>query len=149
MGYVNIFQKLDQDIAEQLQDLQIQQKELLEKKKNLLNTKQEIQKFLNSAQEVKKLVESQPELLKSLRVEIGQIFAINNTPQLPRQKLDNSKASLDKEVEKKPSEPFSQIKSINLEEKSMKESINDFNFVDAQGKNKSVNSEVKNQKSEE
>ena len=34
---VNIFQKLDQDIAEQLQDLQIQQKELLEKKKNNKN----------------------------------------------------------------------------------------------------------------
>ena len=133
MGYVNIFQKLDKDIAEQLQELQIQQKELLEKKKNLLNTKQEIQNFLNSAQEVKKLVESEPELLKSLRTELGQIFVMNSSPKLPRKQPENTKANL----EKKPSPSLSPRKSINLEE----ESIDEFNFVDAQGKNKSMKSE--------
>ena len=133
MGYVNIFQKLDKNIAEQLQELQIQQKELLEKKKNLLNTKQEIQNFLNSAQEIKKLVESEPELLKSLRTELGQIFVMNSSPKLPRQQLENTTANL----EKKPSPSLSPRKSINLEE----ESIDDFNFVDAQGNNKSMNSE--------
>lgn len=143
MGYVNIFQKLDQNIAEQLEELQTQQQELLEKKKKLLSTKQEIQKFLNSAQEIKKLVASEPELLKSLRAELGQIFAINNnnTPKVPRKKIDNSKANL----EPKSVSPPSTTKSINLEE----ESISDFNFVDAQGKNKSVNPELKTQKAEE
>ena len=140
MGYVNIFQKLDKDIAEQLQELQIQQKELLEKKKNLLNTKQEIQNFLNSAQEVKKLVESEPELLKSLRTELGQIFVMNNSPKLPRKQPENTTANLEKQPSpslSQPSPSLSPRKSINLEE----ESIDDFNFVDAQGKNKSMNSE--------
>ncbi len=133
MGYVNIFQKLDQDIANKLQKLQVEQQQLLEKKKSLLGTKLEIQKFLNSAEDVKKLVDSEPELLKSLRLELGKIFSLQ-TPKLPVKISENNTPNLEQNFEEESSQTPTPGISIKLEE----ESINDFNFVDAQGKNTPV-----------
>ena len=75
MSYLNVFNKLDQDITGQIQNLQVKQQELMEKKKNLSMTKQKIQTFLSSATEIKQMLESQPELVKSLQKELVKIFA--------------------------------------------------------------------------
>ena len=91
MGYSNIFQKLDQDLTSQLQTLQAQQKELLEKKKKLSDTQEKIQNFLDSAQEVKDIIGAEPELMKSIRSELGKIFTVNsngNSPKLPINKTE-------------------------------------------------------------
>jgi hypothetical protein len=143
MAYSNIFQKLDQDIAHKLQQLETQQKELLDKKKKLLATKQEIQNFLTSAQEIKNLVESEPELLKSLRQELGKIFSLQ-TPQLLMQKKESDHVipNLEENVE------LTVIPSISLpesavsespivEEEMIEDSIKNSTFVDAKGKNTS------------
>lgn len=144
MAYSNIFQKLDQDIAHKLQQLETQQKELLDKKKKLLATKQEIQNFLTSAQEIKNLVESEPELLKSLRQELGKIFSLQ-TPQLLIQKKESDHVipNLEESVE------LTAIPSISLpesavsespivEEEMIEDSIKNSTFVDAKGKNASL-----------
>ena len=134
MVYVNIFQKLDQDIANKLQQLQAQQQELLEKKKNLQTIKEDIQSFLNSAQEIKTLVESEPDVLKSLRLELGKIFSMQ-APTLPIHKQENTTPNLEENIEQTAS-PISSLKSVIIEEE---ESINNSTFVDAQGQNKSFN----------
>ena len=131
MGYANIFQKLDQDIAKKLQQLEAQQQELLEMKQSLQSMRDNIQDFLNSAQEIKNLVESEPELLKSLRLELGKIFSMQ-TPSLPIQKSENSKPS----SEESPEQEINPKSSLIIEEE---ESINNSTFVDAQGQNKSLN----------
>ena len=135
MGYANIFQKLDQDLAKKLKQLEAQQQELLEMKQSLQNMQDNIQNFLNSAQEIKILVESEPELLKSLRLELGKIFSMQ-TPSLPIQKSEkkseNSKPSSEESLEQE----ITLKSSLIIEEE---ESINNSTFVDAQGQHKSFN----------
>ena len=132
MGNVNIFQKLDQDIANQLQQLEAQQQELLEKKESLQTIQEDIQTFLNSAQEIKTLVESEPDLFKYLRLELSKIFSIQ-APTLPLHKPENNTPDLEENVEQMTS-ATSSFKPLIIEED---DSVNNSTFVDAQGQNKS------------
>ena len=147
MGYTSIFQKLDKDITNQIQSLQAKQKKLLEKKKNLLTTKQQIQNFLNSAEEIKKVIETEPELMKSLRSELGQIFSLNSQPKLLLNKEENLTPNLEQTaIETTPKQDKNNAKKTEeivldelvLNEVEVDESIKDFKFVDAQGNNKSL-----------
>ncbi len=141
MGYSNIFQKLDQDLTSQLQTLQAQQKELLEKKKKLSDTQEKIQNFLDSAQEVKDIIGAEPELMKSIRSELGKIFTVNsngNSPKLPIKKTETESVVEEKETGgESPMDADLNIEDLNIGEESP---IADFNFVDADGKNTSISS---------
>ena len=141
MGYSNIFQKLDQDLTSQLQTLQAQQKELLEKKKKLSDTQEKIQNFLDSAQEVKDIIGAEPELMKSIRSELGKIFTVNsngNSPKLPIKKTETESVVEEKETGgESPMDADLNLEDLNIGEESP---IADFNFVDADGKNTSISS---------
>ena len=147
MGYANIFQKLEQDIANQLKTLEAKQKQLVEKQKVLVNTRAKIQTFLNSAEEIKKAIEKEPELMKSVRSELGQIFnlsTINYNPSPAQPKLLITKEeSLTPNLEElmtetKTDQSQEQNSSQNSEvEEDEDEIIKDFKFVDAHGNNKS------------
>lgn len=133
---MNIFDKLEQELNNQIHSLQAKQQELIEKKKNLVAKREKIQNFLSSAQEVKTIIESEPELIKSVQKELGKIFAFHNNqqPKLPIKKDNSSTPNLES-----PSENTSSGSSVgntaNTQENDDEESIKIFNFVDAQGKN--------------
>ncbi|MBL1209263.1 hypothetical protein [Geminocystis sp. GBBB08] len=135
MGYANVFSKLDQDISNQIKNLQAKQQELIEKKKNLLATKQKIQGFLTDAQEIKKILASQPELIKSIESELSKIFTTDSQPKLPIKKEAHLLTNLEY--------PSTEIKDNNVSVKSNnldseeEESLKTFTFLDTQGKNTS------------
>jgi len=135
---MNIFDKLEQDISNQIQSLQAKQQELIEKKKYLATTKEKIQNFLTSAQEIQQIVRGEPELLKSIQKELGKIFSSHNNPQpkLPIKKENSTTPNLESPPENKPID--SALKSAdNSDDTEEGEAIKIFNFVDAQGKNTS------------
>ncbi|BAQ62506.1 hypothetical protein GM3708_2912 [Geminocystis sp. NIES-3708] len=135
MGYANVFTKLDQDISTQIKHLQAKQQELIEKKKNLLATKQKIQGFLTDAQEIKNILASQPELVKSVESELNKIFTIDSQPKLPIKK----EAILPTNLEYSDSETHDNKiddNNNNLESQE-EESLKIFKFIDTQGKNTS------------
>lgn len=142
MGYINIVQKLDQDIATKLQQLQAQQQELLQKQQNLHKMQEDIQSFLNSAQELKILLDSEPDLLKSLRLELGKIFSMQ-APTLPihkpekNQQLEQSKPSVDENNVEPTNSSISSLKKLVIEEEE--ELVNSSSFVDAQGQDRTFN----------
>ncbi|NCO74473.1 MAG: hypothetical protein GW795_10940 [Cyanobacteria bacterium] len=130
MGYVNVFSKLDQDISIQIKSLQAKQQELIEKKKNLLATKQKIQGFLSDAQEIKKTLEFEPDLIKSLHMELNKIFTSN----IPVKKEENIAANLEYSNEKiNNNKVVNNSSNLPPEEESLKI----FKFIDSQGKNTS------------
>jgi hypothetical protein len=135
MGYANVFTKLDQDISIQIKNLQAKQQELIEKKKNLLATKQKIQGFLTDAQEIKKILTSQPELIKSIESELSKIFTTDSQPKLPIKKEAILLTNLEYPA---PESRDSQVSDhANNFESEEEESIKIFKFVDTQGKNTS------------
>lgn len=142
MGYINIVQKLDQDIATKLQQLQAQQQELLQKQQNLHKMQEDIQSFLNSAQELKTLLDSEPDLLKSLRLELGKIFSMQ-APTLPihkpekNQQPEYTKPSVDENNVESTNSSISSLKKLVIEEEE--ELVNSSSFVDAQGQDRTFN----------
>lgn len=135
MGYANVFTKLDQDISSQIKQLQTKQQELIEKKKNLLATKQKIQGFLNDAQEIKNILASNPELVKSVESELNKIFTLNSQPKLPIKK----EAILPPNLEYSDAETLDNkvVDDNNNLESQEEESLKIFKFIDTQGKNTS------------
>lgn len=130
---MNIFEKLEQDISNQIESLQAKQQELIEKKKNLVVMREKIQDFLSSAQEVKQMIELEPELLKIVQKELGKIFASHSNPQpkLPIKKESNITPNLESPAENTPS---NSTKVVEEEDTGEEDSIKIFKFVDAQGK---------------
>jgi len=126
----SIFGPYDQDISIQIKSLQAKQQELIEKKKNLLATKQKIQGFLSDAQEIKKTLEFEPDLIKSLHMELNKIFTSN----IPVKKEENIAANLEYSNEKiNNNKVVNNSSNLPPEEESLKI----FKFIDSQGKNTS------------
>lgn len=130
---MNIFEKLEQDITNQIESLQAKQQELIEKKKNLVVKREKIQNFLSSAQEMKQLLESEPELLKLVQKELGKIFVSHSSlqPKLPIKKDSNTTPNLESSGENHPPDATKVVQDEDIGEE---ESIKIFKFVDAQGK---------------
>ncbi|HIK36450.1 MAG: hypothetical protein NZ901_12545 [Geminocystis sp.] len=130
----NIFDKLEQDLTTQIQQLQAKQQELLEKKKHISSLREKVDEFLANAREIRKSVEFEPELLKFLQKELTKIFQPTLTshasPKLPLNPIPPGHPA-DLETDKPT--------SVNLEKEAEveEESFKVFRFVDAQGKNTS------------
>lgn len=135
MGYANVFTKLDQDISSQIKNLQTKQQELIEKKKNLLATKQKIQGFLTDAQEIKKILASQPELIQSVESELNKIFTTDTQPKLPIKKESLLPTNLEYSVSEIQENKVPD--NTNNLESEEEESLKIFKFIDTQGKNTS------------
>lgn len=135
MGYANVFTKLDQDISNQIKNLQTKQQELIEKKKNLLATKQKIQGFLTDAQEIKKILAFEPELIQSVESELNKIFTTDTQPNLPIKKESLLPSNLEYSISETQDNKVSD--NTNNLESEEEESLKIFKFIDTQGKNTS------------
>jgi len=133
MEYIDLFEQIDQDLSARVKDLQKKQEQLIEQKKNLVETKQKIHAFLSDAHEMKLLLEFHPDLIEVVRGELNKIFSADTS--------DNKK-SLSKEknkvVKQDKNEPKSEVspdeKKIKKEKSEEQEKIEIFNYVDMQGK---------------
>lgn len=131
----NIFDRLEQDLTTQIQQLQAKQQELLEKKKHISSLREKIDEFLTAAKQIRKDVDFEPELIKFLQKELNRIFqpslSSHSSPKLP----------LNPPHPNHPSHPQTDTPtSVNLEKEEAEvdeESFKVFTFVDAQGKNTS------------
>jgi hypothetical protein len=134
MEYLNLFNQLDQNLSQKIEDLQKQQEELIEQKKYLLEAKQKIHCFLSDAYEIKQVLDFQPELVTSLQAELNKIFQGETSSKNLRENSDKVNSKIDNLITEEDEE-------LNLDEividTDEQEQIKIFKFVDSQGKDAS------------
>ncbi len=135
MEYINLFNRLDQDLSQRIEDLQRQQEELIEQKKYLLEAKQKVHCFLSDAYEIKQILDFKPELVTSLQGELNKIFEGD----IQDMNLEENSEGVEiKELDSVTEED----EELNLDQQMVidtdeQEPIKIFKFVDTEGKDTS------------
>ena len=140
MGYIEVFNQIDQNLSSRIGTLKKRQEELIDEKKQLLETKQKVHSFLSDAHEIKKVLDFSPELVHSIQAELYKIFQpeskleIQDTKNVTKVKLNSEQTTPNPKPEKKETQPKRKQATVNNEKQ---EPIKVFNFVDIEGKNTS------------
>ena len=130
MEYVKVLNQLDQQISEQIEDLQKQQDELLERKKYLLDTKQKIHCFLSDAYQMKQSLDFDSDLVQSVNMELNKIFQGNGDLKF----LENNEI---KQANKQSNSQLNNNQDLDsqiLIDAEQEEPIKIYKFVDSEGK---------------
>lgn len=130
MEYVKVLNQLDQQISEQIEDLQKQQDELLERKKYLLDTKQKIHCFLSDAYQMKQSLDFDSDLVQSVNLELNKIFQGNGDLKF----LENNEI---KQANKQSNSQLNNNQDLDsqiLIDAEQEEPIKIYKFVDSEGK---------------
>lgn len=130
MQYIEVFNQLDQNISDKIQDFQKQQEKLIAKKKYLLETKQKIHCFLNDAYEMKKLLDFNADLTEAVNDELNKIF--QGEDKVKPTQTNQTKPTI---VESNPSLVNNEDLDAELViDAEQEEPIKIYKFVDSEGK---------------
>jgi hypothetical protein len=133
MEYIEIFNQLDHEISDKVEELQKQQERLLERKKYLLETKQKIHCFLSDAYEMKQLLDFNPQLSETVNLELTKIFQNEGEFKIGEENVAEEKEELETNVDYLKEEDLDYDLDINTEVEE-EQPIKLYKFVDSHGK---------------